>query len=72
MSPVYYTDLGISYDFSTVSVKRMQGYVNVGNLFDKAPPLLPALGNPGLSYPTQRSLYDVIGRDYTVGLRFTF
>ena len=69
---VYYTDLGVTYDLKIGSAKRMQLFANVGNLFDRKPPLLPPASNPGIQYPTQRSLYDVVLRDFTLGLRFQY
>ncbi|WP_202842600.1 TonB-dependent receptor plug domain-containing protein [Luteimonas saliphila] len=66
---VSYTDLTASYRFP-----RQQGvemFFTVNNLFDRDPPLIP--GNvPGVNLPTIISVYDTIGRAYTLGLRFKF
>ena len=72
VKPVYYFDIGFAYNFQVAGSKRMQAFVNVDNVFDRSPPLLPVVGNPGLVYPTQRGLYDVIGRFFTAGIRFQY
>jgi outer membrane receptor protein involved in Fe transport len=72
VAAVHYTDLNLTYDFKVETAKRLQAYFNVNNLFDKAPPLLPPTNNPGITYPTQRSLYNVVMRDFTAGVRFQF
>ncbi len=46
-------------------------YVNVSNVFDKSPPLVP--GNASLiGFQTNSTLYDTIGRYYTAGVRLQF
>jgi outer membrane receptor protein involved in Fe transport len=72
ISAIYYTDLAMHYDFNVGSSKRMQAFFNVNNLFDKQPPLIPTIATPGLAYPTQRSLYDVVFRDFSLGLRLQY
>lgn len=47
-------------------------FFTVSNLFDKSPPFVPARTNPGISFPTTLALYDVIGRQFTAGVRFEF
>jgi iron complex outermembrane receptor protein len=47
-------------------------FFTINNLFDKKPPLIPALANPGVDYPTTLALYDVVGRAFTAGVRFKF
>jgi len=69
-SEVYY-NLAMSYKFEVASAD-LEAFVNVNNLFDAAPPLIPFVDQPGLRYPTNQALYDVIGRRYTGGLRFRF
>lgn len=57
-----YYDLNASYDLTG----NLALFGSVRNLFDKYPPIADS------GYATIRSLYDVIGRTYTVGLRFDF
>ena len=47
-------------------------FVTINNLLDKKPPLVPSIANPGLSFPTTLALYDVVGRQFTAGVRFKF
>ncbi|MDQ1159302.1 iron complex outermembrane receptor protein [Sphingomonas sp. SORGH_AS 950] len=68
MPNVFYTDLNISYD---VAGGRFSPFVNVRNLFDRQAPLY-ASALPGLSYPANQSLHDVVGRYVTFGIRGKF
>jgi outer membrane receptor protein involved in Fe transport len=68
---VYYYNLAVSYKFDVMQ-RNLEAFVNVNNLLDEQPPLLPFTNQPGLIYPTNQSLYDVVGRYYTAGLRFRF
>jgi outer membrane receptor protein involved in Fe transport len=68
---VYYYNLAVTYKFQAVG-GDMEAFANINNLFDKDPPLLPATNQPGLVYPTNQSLYDVVGRYYSAGIRFRF
>ncbi|RYG85443.1 TonB-dependent receptor [bacterium] len=43
-------------------------FLNVQNLFDRAPPLAPDWGFFG-SFHTNEGLFDVLGRRYTLGVR---
>ena len=67
-----YTDLTLRY------ARKGQGrnwelYGTVNNLFDKDPPASPTrTGAPASILGTNPTLYDVIGRQYNVGLRFSF
>ena len=64
---VFYTDATITHDFTTD--KRLVGFFTVNNLFDKDPPAIPGFLIAGSSFGN-RTLYDLIGRTFTVGLRF--
>jgi iron complex outermembrane receptor protein len=70
--PAYYqTDVNISYDFAAWEVP-FTGFVNVQNLLDQDPNVLQApgyTGSPGMNYPVV-PYEDLIGRYYTVGVRF--
>ena len=69
--PAYwYTDLSVNYRFGQKNQYEM--FLNVTNLFNKQPP--QALGT-FLGYgviPTNYSLYDVTGRNFTMGVRFKY
>jgi outer membrane receptor protein involved in Fe transport len=66
----FYTNLRASYDISP-SDTDMTLYANVTNLFDEAPPLVGTWGFMG-STATNESLFDVLGRRYSVGVRVNF
>jgi outer membrane receptor protein involved in Fe transport len=68
---IAYYNLSGSYDFE-VGGLDLEMFMNVNNLFDKDPPLVPDIREPGLIYPTVQGVYDVIGRYYTAGVRFKF
>jgi len=65
---VHYTDVNINYKLG--ADQRYEGFLTVQNLFNVDPPLVADSANPGLQFPTNRAMYDVIGRYVTVGLRF--
>jgi hypothetical protein len=71
--PAYFiSDLNISYDFSDLTGVPVQGFFNIQNLFDKDPDVLQApgyTGSPGMNYPVV-PYEDLIGRYFTVGVRF--
>lgn len=47
-------------------------FLQVDNLFNVKPPFLPATVNPGFTYPTDKTMYDVLGRYFTVGAKLRF
>jgi hypothetical protein len=62
-------DLGARYRLtSTRGVPEL--YLNVANVFDRDPPLLPSSALVGGQ--TNVGLYDTIGRYYTAGIRLQF
>jgi iron complex outermembrane receptor protein len=70
--PSYFiTDLGVAYDFDALEVP-FTGFLHVENLFDKQPDILQVpgyTGSPGMNYPVV-PYEDLIGRYFTVGVRF--
>jgi outer membrane receptor protein involved in Fe transport len=46
-------------------------YLNVSNVFDKSPPLLPGAASL-IGFQTNSTLYDTMGRYYTAGIRLKF
>lgn len=66
---VFYQDLSLSYDFE-VGGGNAQAFINVANVFDKAPPMV-ANANPSLM-SINAQLYDSVGRTFYAGVRFSF
>ena len=64
MKGATYLDLGGSYNFS----KQLQFYFKIDNLADRDPVGAPQT-NAG--FGINPSLYDVVGRTYRVGLRYS-
>ena len=67
-----YADLNLRYEW-----ELSQGYIelfgNINNLFDEDPPVTPSFGLfGGSSNQTNSGLFDLLGRRYTLGLRYTF
>lgn len=61
-------DLGARYNLTLRGDPQL--YLNVQNVFDKAPPLIPSSALVGGQ--TNVSLYDTIGRYFTAGVRLRF
>jgi hypothetical protein len=65
------TDVNIAYDFSALGAP-LTGYLNIGNLFDAQPGIFQVpsyTGSPGMNYPVV-PYEDIIGRYFTLGVRF--
>jgi iron complex outermembrane receptor protein len=69
IDPVQYVNAGLSWTLP-VEGRPVEAFVTIDNLFDRAPPLVPFTTEPGLRYPTLQGVYDVIGRQFTLGVRF--
>lgn len=65
-----YTDLSIAYRLG--AKRNIEAFLNVQNLFDVAPPLIPDSGNAGLAFPTNKAIFDVVGTYFTSGVRVRF
>ncbi len=66
---VTYFDMRVSYDIP-VGSSTVQLYGVVNNIFDKAPPLVPGYNGLGSApIQTNQTMYDVLGRRFTVGLK---
>jgi len=63
---VFYTDTTVTYD---VLDTGMSAFFSIQNLFDRDPPPTPSFLIAGSSY-SNRTLYDLIGRQYTLGIRY--
>lgn len=68
---VRYYNLAVAWRFPAAG-RDLEAFVNVNNLSDQDPPLVPYIDQPGLRYPTLQQIYDVVGRAYTIGLRARF
>lgn len=70
--PAYYqTDINLAYDFEAASVPAT-GFLSISNLFDAKGGILQSVGytsSVGMNYPVS-PWTDVVGRYYTVGVRF--
>jgi outer membrane receptor protein involved in Fe transport len=64
---VCYTDLHFTFAPQT-RAKNVEIYLNIDNVFDKAPPRVPGFSAMGGSTPTNTGLYDQIGRRYLLGV----
>jgi len=67
----FYTDLSATYKFG--KDRQYEAFITVANLFNKAPPT--DLGSAAFGVgilPTNYTLYDTLGRNYTMGVRFKF
>jgi outer membrane receptor for ferrienterochelin and colicin len=64
---VFYTDVTVTYDIH--ADKSLVGFATINNLFDKDPPPLPGFLIAGSSFGN-RAEYDLMGRMFTVGVRF--
>ncbi len=62
---VWYSDATLSYDITD----QLQGFVTVNNLFDRDPPPNPSYLIDSSSFGN-RTLYDLIGRTFTLGVHY--
>lgn len=70
----FYLDAGVTYEiFTNRDGRQAETFFNVSNLLDKDPPVV-AQGPGGFPYassPTNPGLYDVLGRTFRAGVRFS-
>jgi hypothetical protein len=67
--PAYFqTDVNFSYDFVAANTP-LTGFLSISNLFNTEGGLYAIVNPPGSQYPVAPNT-DVVGRYYTVGLRF--
>jgi outer membrane receptor protein involved in Fe transport len=69
---IFYLDSSLAYDFTVAGTGDLQVYLNIQNLLNKDPPVVPLPLNglvPYFSVQTNPSLYDVLGRTYRLGFR---
>ena len=68
----FYLDASINYNIGGLGSTQVQLYVNVQNILNRDPPVVPLPYNgtvPYFSLQTNPVLYDVLGRRFQVGLR---
>jgi len=66
--PAYtYVNFNTQYDIIKDGGRNVQLFAAINNLFDKDPPAAPSSFGP-----TNNVLYDVLGRTYRVGVRFSY
>ena len=70
---IQYTGLNIAYQFEDVPSKPAL-FLKIDNLFNVSPPFFYQLpsGQPGDAINVNRSLYDIVGRAFTLGVRGKF
>jgi len=69
---VIYVNLSASYKWD-VPGGRIELFGNVQNLFDRDPPIVPAVFDASLAQTSSQynaGLFDLLGRRFTVGVRF--
>ncbi len=66
---IWYTDLNFNCDLGSWSGGTGSVFVNVTNLFNRDPPVTTSSSRSWI-VPTEFGLYDVLGRRYTLGVRF--
>jgi outer membrane receptor protein involved in Fe transport len=67
---VFYADVRLAYDF-TLGDHSVELWGSVTNLFDKSPPVTGTFSSfTGASTQYNGSLFDILGRRYTVGVKF--
>jgi hypothetical protein len=72
VSPAYYTDLQLAYQFDLHDTTSLNIFGNITNVFDRDPPIAANYSDFGGSVPTNAALFDVLGRRFVVGVRFEF
>ena len=69
VDPAYYTTIQLAYSHALKGV-NVTLFAHINNLFDADPPLAPSW-RAGGSFHTNESLFDVLGRRFSVGMRFS-
>jgi iron complex outermembrane recepter protein len=70
---IAYTDLDFAYTAPGSHWAQMESYFHVTNAFDRSPPPVPMWSDlHGTTRGTNQAVYDVLGRRFTLGVKFTF
>jgi iron complex outermembrane recepter protein len=70
----FYLDSSVTYDLPGAGKTDLQVFLNIQNLLNRAPPIVPEAYTglvPYFSEQTNPMLYDVLGRTFRLGVRFT-
>jgi len=68
---VFYTDLNLAAKVPALGGES-EFFVTINNLFNKKGPFFITDQSPGTQPPTARTLYDIVGRYFTFGVRAKF
>jgi iron complex outermembrane receptor protein len=72
VAAAWYTDLRFSYNFKAVNDGDWQFFVNIANVLNQSPPVRAAWSSfSGTGYGNEY-LYDVLGRRFTMGVKFNY
>jgi outer membrane receptor protein involved in Fe transport len=70
---VWYTDMRLSYTIDTAGGGSWEIYGNVNNLFDPDPPVTATFSSfSAAASQTNATMYDLLGRSFTAGVRFRY
>ena len=72
ISSALYTDVNLAYTLSTKSKSEWQFFLNVQNVFDRAPPRVYIFSGFNGTTDTNRALFDVLGRRFVLGAKLNF
>jgi iron complex outermembrane receptor protein len=72
ISSAVYTDLNLAYTLDSKSKSEWQFFLNVQNVFDRAPPRVYIFSGFNGTTDTNRALFDVLGRRFVLGAKFNF
>jgi outer membrane receptor protein involved in Fe transport len=72
VASAFYTDLRLSYSTDTTRTGSWEIYARVENLFDRDPPRAADFGDFNGATHTNETLFDVLGRRYTLGAHLRF
>jgi hypothetical protein len=67
-----YTDVNLAYTLAAKGESEWQVYLNVANALNRAPPRVPIFSGFGGTTDTNRALFDVLGRRFVLGVKFSF
>jgi outer membrane receptor protein involved in Fe transport len=71
MDGAFYVDIGLTYDISKGDGLQATAFFKVDNVANVDPVPNPQYGSLPISNGTNPSLYDTIGRNYRIGIRFS-
>lgn len=72
VASAFYTDLRVSYSTDMTRAGSWEIYARVDNLLDRDPPRAADYGDFNGATPTNETLFDVLGRRYTLGAHLRF